>query len=67
MQGIMSFRIQGLPVAQHNIGFLYETGFGVPKNETEAAKWFRMAAETIRTQPGLSEVYSFFRGLSTLN
>jgi TPR repeat protein len=32
-------------VAQFNVGVSYANGFGVPKNELEALKWFRKAAE----------------------
>ncbi|MDX1810597.1 MAG: hypothetical protein R3240_01500 [Gammaproteobacteria bacterium] len=31
--------------AQYNLGFMYETGWGVPVNEKEAVKWYREAAE----------------------
>lgn len=36
---------QGHVVAQANIGYLYNTGYGVPQNYAEAAKWYRKAAE----------------------
>lgn len=35
----------GNPVAQTYLGFLFETGRGVPQNYTEAAMWYRRAAE----------------------
>jgi TPR repeat protein len=35
----------GDPVAQGYLGFLFETGRGVPMNYTEAAIWYRRAAE----------------------
>ena len=35
----------GNPVAQAHLGFMFETGRGVPQNYTEAAMWFRRAAE----------------------
>ena len=35
----------GNPVAQFYIGFMFETGRGVPQNYTEAAMWYRRAAE----------------------
>ncbi|QPF88251.1 sel1 repeat family protein [Bradyrhizobium genosp. L] len=34
----------GNPVAQTYLGFLFETGHGVPQNYTEAAMWYRRAA-----------------------
>jgi uncharacterized protein len=36
---------QGVPVAQAYLGFMFETGRGVPQNYTEAAMWYRRAAE----------------------
>src|SRR5688572_17510886 len=36
---------KGDPVAQSNLGFMYATGQGLPRNLTEAAKWYRSAAE----------------------
>src|SRR3954465_12062552 len=36
---------QGDPAAQSYLGFMFETGRGVPKNFTEAAMWYRRAAE----------------------
>jgi hypothetical protein len=36
---------RGAPSAQAYLGFMYETGRGVPQNYTEAAMWYRRAAE----------------------
>ena len=36
---------QGDPEAQSYLGFMFETGRGVPQNYTEAAMWYRRAAE----------------------
>jgi TPR repeat protein len=36
---------RGDPAAQAWLGFLFETGRGVPQNYTEAAMWYRRAAE----------------------
>jgi uncharacterized protein len=36
---------QGDPAAQRYLGFMFETGRGVPRNYTEAAMWYRRAAE----------------------
>jgi uncharacterized protein len=36
---------QGDPAAQTYLGYLFETGRGVPQNYTEAAMWYRRAAE----------------------
>jgi hypothetical protein len=35
----------GEPSAQAYLGFMFETGRGVPQNYTEAAMWYRRAAE----------------------
>jgi TPR repeat protein len=36
---------QGDAAAQSYLGFMFETGRGVPKNYTEAAMWYRRSAE----------------------
>jgi TPR repeat protein len=36
---------RGDPAAQSYLGFMFETGRGVPQNYTEAAIWYRRAAE----------------------
>ena len=36
---------QGLARAQFNLGYMYDAGEGVPKNDAEAVRWYRMAAE----------------------
>ena len=36
---------QGEPAAQSYLGFMFQTGRGVPQNYTEAAMWYRRAAE----------------------
>lgn len=36
---------QGEPDAQYNLGFMYETGFSVPKDDGKAAQWYERAAE----------------------
>jgi tetratricopeptide (TPR) repeat protein len=33
----------GYPLALHNIGVLYESGYGVPLNNAEAARWYKKA------------------------
>ena len=34
----------------YNLGLMYTTGEGVPQNDTEAVRWFRMAADQGRCQ-----------------
>jgi uncharacterized protein len=36
---------RGDPVAQAYLGYMFETGRGVPQNYTEAAMWYRRSAE----------------------
>ena len=36
---------QGDAEAQYNLGVIYNNGEGVPKDDAEAVKWFRLAAE----------------------
>ena len=36
---------QGDATAQFNLGYMYDTGEGVPENDAEAVRWYRMAAE----------------------
>ena len=44
-QILIPFAEQGDPAAQTYLGFMFETGRGVPQNYTEAAMWYRRAAE----------------------
>lgn len=37
---------KGDPLAEHRMGDLHEAGRGVPRDPAEAAKWFRMAADS---------------------
>lgn len=43
--------VSGHPKAQHLLGVLYAEGLGVSRDDSEAARWFRVAAEQ-----GLKEV-----------
>jgi uncharacterized protein len=36
---------QGKPEAQYFMGLFYHNGFGVPRDQTESAKWFLKAAQ----------------------
>jgi TPR repeat protein len=37
--------LQGYAPAQGKLGFMYDTGAGIPEDDTEAVKWYRKAAE----------------------
>jgi TPR repeat protein len=39
-----AFAKNGVAYAQYSVGFQYEYGQGVPKNEKEAMKWYELAA-----------------------
>ena len=56
---------QGDPTAQTYLGFLFETGRGVPLNYTEAAMWYRRAAEQgdSRAQYSLGLLYDKGQGV----
>jgi hypothetical protein len=36
--------LAGNPSAQHNLGYMYEKGFGVPRNPAIAASWYQKSA-----------------------
>ncbi|HML08968.1 MAG TPA: tetratricopeptide repeat protein [Xanthobacteraceae bacterium] len=36
---------QGFALAQNNLGFMYQSGLGVPKDPEQAVTWYRKAAE----------------------
>ena len=36
---------QGNPIAQYNLGFRYANGDGVPQDDAEAERWYRLAAD----------------------
>jgi uncharacterized protein len=44
-QIFMPYAERGQSSAQAYLGFMYETGRGVPQNYTDAAMWYRRAAE----------------------
>ena len=52
--------------AQHNLGFIYRKGKGVPRNKAEAVKWYRKAAEQgfAQAQYNLGVMYYFGEGVS---
>lgn len=56
----------GEPQAQVDLGMAYASGDGVPRDETEAVKWFRKAAEQKHPagEYALGEMYLTGRGVS---
>ena len=53
-------------MAQFNLGVMYEFGEGVPKNNAEAIKWFRKAAEqgNAEAQNNLGHMYEEGQGVT---
>ena len=59
-QALLTQAIQGSPDAQYKLGALYVIGEEEPRNDTEAAQWFRKAAEQghVDAQSALALMYS---------
>ncbi|MEQ8586615.1 MAG: peptidoglycan-binding protein [Thalassobaculaceae bacterium] len=57
--------INGLDVAQFNLGVMYETGLGVPEDQTRALLWYHSAAEQgfALAQYNLGRLYTFGQGI----
>jgi TPR repeat protein len=57
---------QGDAAAQVTVGTLYHNGLGVPQNDAEAERWFRLAAEkgNADAQYKLGDLYEAGRGIS---
>ena len=55
----------GDDAAQNNLGFMYDNGRGVPQDDVEAVKWYRMAAEQglASGQNNLGFMYANGRGV----
>ena len=55
----------GDAVAQHNLGLKYHTGEGVPQDDEEAVRWYRLAADQglAVAQSMLSFMYATGRGV----
>ena len=50
---------KGDAFAQYNLGVMYENGEGVPENDADAVKWYRLAAEqgNANAQYNLRDMY----------
>ena len=57
---------RGLAFAQVNLGLMYDLGEGVPENNTEAAKWYRLAGEQghVSAQINLGVIYDSREGVT---
>ncbi|EQD64328.1 Sel1 domain protein repeat-containing protein, partial [mine drainage metagenome] len=56
---------QGNPVAENDLGVMYETGEWVPKSDVKAAKWYRRSAHAgdVHAQVNLGWLYQKGRGV----
>ncbi|MFP6810966.1 MAG: tetratricopeptide repeat protein, partial [Pseudohongiellaceae bacterium] len=60
---------QGSASGQSNLGSMYANGEGVPENDAEAVKWYRLAAEQgyAHAQSNLGSMYDNGRGVPQNN
>ena len=60
---------QGYARAQYDLGVMYDEGDGVPENDVEAVRWFRLAAEqgNALAQYNLGLMYANGRGVPQTN
>jgi hypothetical protein len=56
---------QGYARAQHELGFAYAEGRGVPEDDAEAVRWYRLAAEQgdVEAQWNLADMYENGEGI----
>ena len=56
---------QGNASAQSDLGFMYDNGLGVPEDDAEAVRWYRLAAEqgNALAQDKLGFAYAWGEGL----
>ncbi len=57
--------VRGVPAAQYSLGFMYESGWGVARNDQEAAGWYQVAADQghAQAQFNLGRLYMEGRGV----
>jgi TPR repeat protein len=60
---------QGNARAQHNLGVMYDEGWGVPQNYKTAVKWWKLSAEQgdVDAQGNLGDMYANGQGLTQDN
>ena len=60
---------QGNVIDQFNLGVMYANGEGVPENDVEAVRWYRLAAEQglAQAQSNLGFMYGTGRGVPQNN
>ena len=45
LEALRALAEQGDAIAQNDLGVVYAAGLGVPQDDVEAVRWFRLAAE----------------------
>ena len=65
LQGLRTLAAEGNASAQFNLGPMYGTGEGVPKDAVQAVAWFRKAAEQgqASAQSNMGEMYARGEGV----
>jgi len=60
---------QGIAESQNKLGEIYDYGWGVPTDDGEAVKWYRLAAEQrhVPAQSNLGWMYKMGRGVKMEN
>mgnify|MGYP001068180095 CR=1 FL=1 len=60
---------KGVAGAQFRLGMMYDLGFGVPEDDQEAVKWYRLAAKqgVAQAQSNLGMMYDFGYGVQKDN
>jgi TPR repeat protein len=53
---------QGEAIAQFNLGYIYEKGYGITQDYTEALKWYRKSAEQGDASAQFSLGYMYEKG-----
>jgi hypothetical protein len=66
LRSFRSLAVQGNSAAQNKLGSMYSNGKGVPRNDTEAVKWFHLAADlnNVVAQNNLGVAYENGLGVS---
>ena len=65
LAGFQNYAEQGNALAQFNLGLMYANGEGVPEDDAEAVRWYRLGAEqgNARAQSNLGVMYASGKGV----
>jgi len=69
LEEVLLLAEQGNSESQNKLGEFYDYGWGVPRNDEEAVKWYRLAAEQrhVPAQSNLGWMYKMGRGVKMEN